>query len=264
MDAPGDSDADAQAREDDLQAGLSGLRAGLGDLSGVAAGALPLDQLLARVAGSAVRAIPQADGAGAIVLRPDTAGEVQAFGASDALVSQIDVIQYELCDEGPCITAALEGETVRSGSLSGDRRWPRFGPQAGGLGVHSVLSLPLMLPDSTVIGAINVYSRTKDAFDDEAARLGELFAATAGVAVHNAQLLTFAQQRRARLHQALESRAIIAQAIGIVRSRSGGSEQEGFDRLRSISESDNVGLAVAAERIVDEAVSRAHARHDRS
>ncbi len=53
-----------------------------------------------------------------------------------------------------------------------------FGPRVGRLGIHSALSLPLLLPGE-VVGAINVYARGKDVFDDHAVELGELFAALA-------------------------------------------------------------------------------------
>ena len=61
---------------------------------------------------------------------------------------------------------------MRSGSLGGEQRWPRFGPRAGRLGVHSVLSLPLLTPDG-VFGAMNVYAHGKDAFDEQAARIAK-------------------------------------------------------------------------------------------
>jgi AmiR/NasT family two-component response regulator len=46
-----------------------------------------------------------------------------------------------------------------------------------------------------------------------------------------------------------------------LRSRAGGSAEEAFDRLRQISQAENVKLAVVAQRVIDEAVRRAHARH---
>ena len=52
----------------------------------------------------------------------------------------------------------------------------------------------------------------------------------------------------------LSSRAVIDQPIGIIRSRAGGSAQEAFDRLRRISQSEKVDLAVIAQRLVEEAV----------
>ncbi len=243
-----------ESREDDLQSGLD-------ELAGLVIEGLPLEDLLGRVAQSAAHAIPRADGAGVVLLRPDRAdNQVQALGASHPFVAQIDSVQYSLLDEGPCITAAFERQTVRSGSLGGDTRWPRFGPRVGRLGVHSVLSLPMLLPDDAVVGALNIYSRSKDAFDEHAARLGALFAAPAAVAVHNGQVLARAQAQAAQLQAALGSRATIDQAIGIIRSRSGGTAAEGFDRLRTISQSENVKLSAVAERIVEEAVRRARAR----
>ena len=114
------------------------------------------------------------------------------------------------------------------------------------------------------VGAINVYSRQKDAFDDRAAELGELFATPAAVAVHNAQILAQAQELTVQLQAALSSRPIIDQAIGILRGRNGGSAEEAFGRLRAISQADHVKLVDVAQHIVDEAVRRARARHTSS
>ena len=174
---------------DQISADDADLQAGIGDLAGLVAGSLGLPELLAEVATFAVRAIPGADGAGVTLLRLDRPDNIVAALASSAqFVADIDEIQYVTVREGPCITAALERRTVRSGSLGGEKLWPRFGPRAGRLGVHSALSLPLLLPDQ-VVGAINVYAHDKDVFDQHAAELGELFAKPAAVAVHNARVL---------------------------------------------------------------------------
>jgi GAF domain-containing protein len=238
------------------------LRAGIGALAGQVAGSLGLPELLTEVAAFAVRAIPGADGAGVTLLRVDRADNmVEALAASAAFVAEIDEIQYVTLKEGPCITAALEGRTVRSGSLGGEKMWPRFGPRVGRLGVHSALSLPLLLSDQ-VIGAINVYARDKDVFDEHAAELGELFAKPAAVAVHNAQILAHAMALTAELQKALSTRPVIDQAIGLIRGRTGRSAEDAFTQLRAISQSEHRKLADVAQHLVDEAVSRARARHN--
>jgi GAF domain-containing protein len=244
-----------ESREQDL-------RTGLATLAALVTNALPLTELLARVASSAVQAIPGADGVGVTLLRPER-GEKrgQSLAASHPFVTEIDLVQYELLDEGPCITAAAEHAVVLSGSVGTDDRWPRFGPRVARLGVHSVLSLPMLLPDGETVGALNAYSRSTDAFDEHSTSVGQLFATPAGVAVHNAQVLERARAQAAQLQTALGSRAVIDQAIGILRSRSGDSADEAFARLRAISQGENVKLAVVAERVVDEAVRRARARH---
>lgn len=240
-----------ESREQDLQHGLT-------EIGALVTGALTLEALLERVASSAAQAIPRSDGVGVVLLRLNHSQDrVQSLAASHPFVTEVDIIQYDTLDEGPCITAAAERRTIRTGNTGGDPRWPRFGPRVGRLGVHSVLSLPMVLPDQTVVGALNVYSHSKDAFDDDAARVGELFAGPAGVAVHNAQVLERAQAQAAQLQAALVSRATIDQAIGILRSRSGCTADEGFSRLRAISQAENLKLSVVAENIVEEAVRRA-------
>jgi GAF domain-containing protein len=242
-------------------ADVAELNASLGELAGLVTSTLGLPDVLARIATFAARAIPGADGAGVTLLRLDRADNiVEALASSDPFVDDIDRVQYVTLNEGPCITAALERRTVRSGSLGGEKQWPRFGPRVGRMGFHSALSLPLLLPDQ-VVGAINVYARGKDVFDDHAAELGELFATPAAVAVHNAQILTQALALTVQLQKALSSRPVIDQAIGLLRGRSGATADEAFATLREMSQGENVKLIDIAQRMVDEAVRRARARH---
>ncbi|MDQ2739576.1 MAG: GAF and ANTAR domain-containing protein, partial [Actinomycetota bacterium] len=146
---------------------------------------------------------------------------------STELVRRLDDIQYGI-GQGPRISAAAEGRTMRSGSLGGDRRWPRFGPRAGRLGVHSVLSVPLRTPGG-VLGAMNVYAHAHDALDDHAEEVGEMFMVPAAISVLKAQILAQSQRVATQLDAALQSRAIIDRAIGILRSRHGNTAQEAFD-----------------------------------
>jgi AmiR/NasT family two-component response regulator len=54
---------------------------------------------------------------------------------------------------------------------------------------------------------------------------------------------------------------VIDQAIGLIRRRSGLSAEEAFMHLRAISQSEHRKVADVAQRILDEAVRRARARH---
>jgi len=235
---------------------LDDFQAGMRSLAQLATGKLSLEQILTEVAHFAVQAIPGADGAGLTLIEENRSDTIVATAE---FVREVDTIQYSL-GEGPCISAASEQLTMRSGSLGGEQRWPRFGPRVGRLGIHSVLSLPLLTPDG-VFGAMNVYARSKDAFDDNAERLGEMFAAPAAIAVQNAQVLEQTKRLAASLQGALSTKALIDQALGIIRSRSGASSDEAFARLRAMSQTRNVKLAVVAESLVEEAVRRAKARH---
>jgi GAF domain-containing protein len=247
------SAAQRDADEADLYVGLTGV-------AELVADARAMKDLIAEVAEFSARAIPGVDAAGVALLElHDDRPRIRNWAATGELVNEIDVVQYEELNEGPCITAMLTGRAVVSGSLGSDPRWPRFGGRVARMAVHSALSLPLTLGDR-VIGAINAYSRDRDAFGEHAVQLGMRFAGPAAVSVHNGQLLTHAQERMERLQRALGSRAVIDQAIGILRSRSGASAEEAFDRLARLSQSENVKLHVVAQQLVDEAVRRARAR----
>jgi transcriptional regulator with GAF, ATPase, and Fis domain len=247
-------------RSEQLSAEDADLRAAIGNLAGLVAGHQRLPELLAQVAAFAVRAIPGADGAGVTLLNLDREDNiVAALAASAPFVAEIDEIQYGTLKEGPCITAALERRTVRSGSLGGEKMWPRFGPRVGRLGVHSALSLPLLLPDR-VVGAINVYAHRKDVFDEHAAEFGELFAKPAAVAVYNAQILADALALSSQLQIALSTRPVIDQAVGLIRGRTGRSAEDAFAQLRAMSQAEHRKLADIAQDVVDQAVRRARAR----
>lgn len=258
VESPGRDDSDNAAaprsaderstEEHDLQEGLAGLS--------LATNRLGLDDLLTRVASFAVKAIPGADGAGLMLLEDDRANTIVATAE---FVNEIDAVQYGL-GQGPCILAARHGETVMSGSLGSDPRWRKFGGAAARLGVHSVLSLPLVTPDG-VVGAMNVYAHDRLAFDERAAELGELFAVPAARAVQNAQVLAQAQRLAAQLQSVLQTRGVIDRAVGIVMSRTGGTKDEALAQLRTLSQNEHHKLVVVARHIIDEAVRRAQARH---
>lgn len=235
--------------EDELAASLSGL-------SGLLSEHRALEVTLVRVATFAVQAIPGAQGAGLTLLEDD---RQQTVVATADFVRAVDEVQYGL-GEGPCVSAVAERRTFTSGNLGGEGQWPRFGPRVGRLGVHSALSLPLLLKDR-VMGALNIYAHGKDVFDAHAVGLGEAFAPHAAVSVANAQLLAQAERLVAQLQEALTSRAEIDQAIGVIMSRTGTTAREAFERLRSLSQSRSVKLTGVARDLLAEAVRQAKARH---
>lgn len=251
--APDLSPTQREADEAELYAGLRGV-------AGIVAGAQKVIDLLRDVAEFAVQAIPGVDGAGiALVDTRDGAPTVQTCSATAVFVNDIDTVQYDDLKEGPCLTCMQSRRPVVSGSLGSDSRWPHFGGRVARMGVHSALSLPLVVGDE-VIGAINSYANSRDAFGEHAVRLGSQFAGPAAVSVYNAQLLASAQERTRALQRALDSRAVIDQAIGIIRSRSGLSAAEAFERLIQMSQSENVKLYAVAEGLVEEAARRARTR----
>jgi GAF domain-containing protein len=224
-------------------------------LSRLLTGHQPLRETLTRIADFAVHAIPGADGAGLTMLEDD---RPQTVVATAEFVRHVDDVQYGI-GEGPCLLAVATGRTQVTGSLGGEARWPRFGPRVGRMGVNSALSLPLLL-DGRVLGAMNVYAHGKDAFSDRAALVGEAYALPAAVSVFNAQILARSQRLAGQLQEALSSRAVIDQALGIVRSRTGCTEEEAMERLRRLSRTSGLKVSLVASDMVEEAVRGARAR----
>jgi hypothetical protein len=93
------------------------------------------------------------------------------------------------------------------------------------------LSLPLLLPDR-VVGAINVYAHAKNAFGPDAVRIGELFARRRRCRCTTPKSSPSRSGWPAQLEEALTSRAVIDQALGVIRSRTGANPEEAFNRLR--------------------------------
>ncbi|HEX4587467.1 MAG TPA: GAF and ANTAR domain-containing protein [Mycobacterium sp.] len=247
---PALSDEQLEADDVDLHAGLSGV-------AGIVAGARPVSEILGDIAKFAVQAIPGADGAGATMVSEDM--RVESWSVTVKFVRDIDTVQYEVLGEGPCVTCMESRRPAVSGSLGSDRRWPQFGGRVARMGVHSALALPLMVGDQ-VIGAINSYAYERDSFAAHAVELGSQFAGPAAVSLYNAQLLAGARERTRQLQRALVTRSVIDQALGIIRARSGVSNEEAFERLTRMSQNANTKLYVVAEQLVDEAVRRARAR----
>ena len=167
--------------------------------------------------------------------------KISTPAASDEVPVLVDAVQYET-DEGPCLDAIREHETFRTGDLATEDRWPKFSRRAAEeSGVVSVLSFRLFA-DTDTMGALNLYAKHRDAFDDEAVAVGSVFATHAAVALAGAQ-------QDEQMQKALQGRDVIGQAKGILMAQQGVSADEAFDILRRASQRMNIKLRELAERV---------------
>ena len=245
-----------ESRSSDDRAGEDeNLADSMSGLATLTAEALPLRQLLTRVARYAVQAIPGADGAGLTLIE---AGRADTIVATADFVTAVDDVQYGLGD-GPCIEAAREGHTVISGSLRDEPRWGAFGARVAEMGVHSVVSLPLQLGDGDgeVVGAMNVYAHAYDAFDERSAALGEAFAIPAAIAVQHAHVLEQTRRLAERLQASLNTQMVVEQAVGVLIGRESIDAGVARQRLEDLSKQRGERLGVVARALVDDAVRAA-------
>lgn len=105
--------------------------------------------------------------------------------ASDAIALQLDQIQYDT-DQGPCLSAIRDRDMYVTGDLRAEHRWTAFAARATTeSGIRSMLSLRLFVEGDT-LGALNMYSRQPDAFDQSSIAVGRLFVAHAAIALSTA------------------------------------------------------------------------------
>lgn len=161
--------------------------------------------------------------------------------ATGERVVEIDQIQYELMD-GPCVESARNQRTIVANDLKAEARWPRFARRAVELGVYSMLSLELF-SERDRFGALNLYGREPDVFDDAAEATGLLLAAHAALAMAN-------QRTRSSLREALDVRDLVGQAKGILMERYHISNLGAFELLSTSSQNTNHKLVEVAEHLI--------------
>jgi len=150
---------------------------------------------------------------------------------------------------GPCLHAASRGETVEVKDARTEARWSDYMANAVDRGSLSSLSLPLGDPANLGAG-LNIYAREPAAFDEDSRRIGHRFARFAGIAVANMHAYESARERADHLQIALESRAVIDQAKGILIERYKLTSDEAFKMLAQASMAGNRKLRDVADHLV--------------
>ncbi len=166
--------------------------------------------------------------------------------ASDDVGPAVDAIQLDV-DDGPCLEAIREHQTVVTDDLASETRWPRFSRRAiEATGVRSMLAFRMFIAKDT-LGSLNLYSKQPRAFTDESLAVGTIFAAHASVALRAAQN----KEDLARFREVAKTRELIGQAKGILMGRQGISSQAALDILARGAERLKVELRELARRIVE-------------
>ncbi|MEV4618812.1 GAF and ANTAR domain-containing protein [Asanoa sp. NPDC049573] len=205
-----------------------------------------LNGVLMKVAELAQRTIPGAEEVSVTLVR---GGQAHTAAYTGAVALRLDEWQYEL-GRGPCIDAAEGGVVVSVPDTSKDGRWPSWAAAAYAEGVQSSLSIGLPIQDA-VIGALNIYGTKPDAFDVDGVTLAQTFAGYASVAMANAHLYDTTATLANHMQSAMESRAVIEQAKGIVMGQRRCTADEAFAILVKVSQDTNRKLRDVAAALVD-------------
>jgi GAF domain-containing protein len=215
------------------------------DLAHTKLNEVSLDGILDRIAAKAKHALPGA-GEVSITLVREQGPYTAAYTGELAL--HLDERQYEQ-NRGPCLQAAAEKTTISVPYAAADTRWSGWAHKAASAGVGSVLSIGLPIIDE-VSGALNIYGRRPAAFDDGTTTMAQSFAGFAAVALSNAYLYHSTADLARHLQSAMDSRAVIEQAKGIVMAERRCTADEAFAFLTEVSQNTNRKLRAVAAALV--------------
>jgi hypothetical protein len=199
---------------------------------------------LQRIVDLAVETIDGCEGAGLLLV---SGGKILAGSWSDEAVHEIEQLEYEI-GEGPCVDAILREPTFETDLRDRAARWPTFVAQALAVGFESILAFRLFSAEDT-LGALNLYSRARGAFDEAARAFGGVYAAHAALALAGAQVHEHDVALVNSLHDALVARDVIGQAKGILMATRHIDADAAFALLRTTSQDLNIKLRVIAEEV---------------
>ncbi|PUA80021.1 GAF and ANTAR domain-containing protein [Nocardioides currus] len=203
-----------------------------------------LDQTLGRITQAAVDVLPDVRFASITVKHDD--GRVETVAPTHETPVRLDAEQYAL-REGPCYDAATDSVHVIAPYLAEDTRFPRFAKAAVGVGIEAMAGLRLF-ESRNATGALNLYSERRGSFED-LDTLAALFTHQAGMAIGYARQVT-------QLKEAVATRQVIGQAVGITMERFGLDDARAFAFLNRLSQDSNTKLRDVAEQLVAESGER--------
>ncbi len=217
------------------------------DLSQVVLADRSLDDVLGEVTDIAARTIPGAESTSITLVRGDKAFTAAHTGE---MALAADELQYER-GYGPCMDAGRAGVVLRIDDMRTEQRWRDYTARVLNVGVRSSLSMPLPYQGSA-IGALNVYSTLPGAFASaESEGAATAVAEAIAVAVANADAHDRLVEHAHNMRMAMESRAVIEQAKGVLMAQRGLDADAAFEVLREASQRYNRKLRDIARGIVE-------------
>jgi transcriptional regulator with GAF, ATPase, and Fis domain len=219
----------------------------VGDVLAESLGALARDleqnddseTMLAAMVAAAVAMVPGAEEGSISVVAARR--RITSEAPTSDLPVRVDAIQEEV-QQGPCLDAVYEQQTVRVTNLATEARWPLFARRASQTGAASMLSLQLFVEGDN-LGALNLFARSPGAFTDESEQVGLLVAAHAAIAYAGVR-------KETQLAQAMINRDLIGQAKGILIERYKISGDRAFLVLTRVSQNSNRKLHDVAQELV--------------
>lgn len=187
----------------------------------------------------------------AVGILVESSGRLELLASSSHDASELEVHQLHT-DEGPCIDAHQDGETIQLHTADKLlQRWPTFAPTMIDAGFGSVHATPLTW-QGQIFGAMGLFRRSDDEFGPDEDAVARAFADIATVLVVHLEDVD-SQQVERRISEALASRIVVEQAKGVLADQRGLSMAQAFDELVEGARERQLPLTGWAAQVIESA-----------
>src|SRR6202034_39524 len=228
---------------------LQDVRHALNELGRIRFGEMRVDEAMHQIV-ETTHAIFSVDGAA--LMLADGEHHLRTAAVSDDRVRHLEELQIRH-QEGPCIAAFDDKVLVGAEDLSGDPRWPSFSRAAVERGVRAVLASPIPY-NQDAVGVVAVLSQERHPWSAEAELALLAFTDLAALLIASMMMGEQQSELATQLQGALNSRAVIEQAKGVLIGQQGMSAHAAYVQLRAQARSERRKIAVVATELVRGAV----------
>lgn len=202
---------------------------------------------LRRVTELAARAVRGCVGATAVRWTPSEPPRPMLVAGSHPDLA--DLVDWQLAHGvGPILDAVRERAPVSCDETLGETRWNGY---AGAMLRKGVRCFTTTLHESDqVLVTLTMYGVLPGSLEASELPVAALLVAQGGAAVSNSRRFGDVHRTAVQLQQAVEARAVVDQAKGILMHALGCDAEEAFAELRRISQTRHVKLTAIAQRIV--------------
>lgn len=208
----------------------------------------PAEQTLRRIAELAKGGL---DGVEDVSLTLVENGQPRSVVFTGRLAVDLDERQYEL-GFGPCLDAARIGQTIVVDGEGVGSPYRAYAQVAFRAGVWHTISVGMPIGERS-IGGLNFYSTDATPVSEAFVQRAEAFAGYAAATVANVASYARVSNDVGNLRRALDSRAVIEQAKGVIMARDHCTPDAAFEILIRISQHQHVKIRGLAQGIVDSA-----------
>jgi GAF domain-containing protein len=232
-----------------MNVSLHDVRHALDELGRLRFGEMRVEEALEQIV-KVTHRIFSVDGAG--LMLADADHQLRNVAASDDRMGHLEELQVSY-QEGPCITAFEDKVLVAAEDLVSDPRWPAFTAAAVARGVRAVLASPIPY-NQDAVGVVAVLSEERHPWSAEAELALLAFTDLAALLIATVMMGEQTTLLATQLQNALNTRAVIEQAKGVLIGQQGLSAHAAYEKLRAQARAERRKIAVVAAELVRSAV----------